>query len=54
MKGVRVEGTFGTARWIHSAAAADRIVTAWRDAAPVNRWLDRHVGPSTLAPREPP
>ena len=28
-------------------------VTAWRDAAPVNRWLDRNVGPSTLAPPEP-
>ena len=53
MKGVHVGRTFGSPRWMHTAAAADRVVTAWRDAAPVNRWLDRNVGPSTLAPPEP-
>ncbi len=53
MKGVHVGRTFGTPRWIHTAGAAERITAAWRDAAPVNRWLDRHVGPSTLAPPEP-
>lgn len=53
MKGVHAGRTFGTPRWVHTAAAADRIVSAWRDAAPVNRWLDRNVGPSTLAPPEP-
>ncbi len=53
MKGVHVGRTFGSPRWMHTAAAANRVVTAWRDAAPVNRWLDRHVGPSTLAPPEP-
>jgi uncharacterized protein (TIGR02453 family) len=53
MKGVHIGRTFGAPRWVHTAAAADRIVTTWRDAAPVNRWLDRHVGPSTLAPPEP-
>ena len=54
MKGIHIGRTFGTPRWVHSAGAAERIVTAWRDAAPVNRWLDRNVGPSTLAPPEPP
>ena len=53
MKGVHVGRTFGAPRWMHTAAAANRVVTAWRDAAPVNRWLDRNVGPSTLAPPEP-
>jgi uncharacterized protein (TIGR02453 family) len=53
MKGIHVGRTFGTPRWLHTKAAADRITTAWRDAGPVNRWLDRHVGPSTLAPPEP-
>jgi uncharacterized protein (TIGR02453 family) len=53
MKGVHVGRTFGSPRWMHTAAAAARVVTAWRDAAPVNRWLDRNVGPSTLAPPEP-
>jgi len=53
MKGMHVGRTFGAPRWMHTAAAADRIVTTWRDAAPVNKWLDRHVGPSRLAPPEP-
>jgi uncharacterized protein (DUF2461 family) len=53
MKGVHVGRTFGAPRWLHTAGALDRIVTTWRDAAPVNRWLDKHVGPSTEAPPEP-
>jgi uncharacterized protein (TIGR02453 family) len=53
MKGMHVGRSFGTPRWLHTKAAAERIITAWRDAGPVNRWLDRHVGPSTLAPAEP-
>ena len=43
----------GAPRWLHSAGVLDRIVKTWRDAAPMNRWFDRHVGPSTLAPPEP-
>jgi uncharacterized protein (TIGR02453 family) len=53
MKGIHAGRAFGDPRWLHTAGAADRIVGAWRDAAPVNRWLDRNVGPSTLAPPEP-
>jgi uncharacterized protein (TIGR02453 family) len=53
MKGMHVGRTFGAPRWLHTAGALDRIVATWRDAAPVNRWLDKHVGPSTLAPPEP-
>jgi uncharacterized protein (TIGR02453 family) len=53
MKGIHIGRTFGAPRWLHTAGAAERIVTAWRDAAPVNGWLDRHVGPSTLPPPEP-
>jgi len=53
MKGMHVGRLYGAPRWMHTAGAAERIVTAWRDAAPVNSWLDRHVGPSTLAPAEP-
>jgi uncharacterized protein (TIGR02453 family) len=53
MKGIHVGRTFGAPRWLHTKAAADRIMTAWRDAGPVNRWLDRNVGPSTSAPPEP-
>jgi uncharacterized protein (TIGR02453 family) len=53
MKGVHAGRTFGTPRWMHTAGAAERVVAAWRDAGPVNVWLDRHVGPSTLPPPEP-
>ena len=52
-KGLHVGKQFSPARWLHSRAAIDRILATWRAAAPVNRWLDRHVGPSTEAPPEP-
>jgi uncharacterized protein (TIGR02453 family) len=52
-KGMHVGREFGAPKWLHGAGALERIVTAWRDAAPVNRWLDRHVGPSTAPPPEP-
>jgi uncharacterized protein (TIGR02453 family) len=32
-------------------AALEHVAGAWRAAAPLNAWLDQHVGPSTL-PRE--
>jgi len=53
MKGMHVGRSFGAPAWVHTSRALDRIVTAWRDAATVNRWLDSHVGPSRLAPPEP-
>jgi uncharacterized protein (TIGR02453 family) len=53
MKGIHVGRLYGAPRWLRTAGASARIVAAWRDAAPVNRWLDRNVGPSTLAPVEP-
>ncbi len=53
MKGMHVGRSFGAPKWLHTRGALERIVAAWRDAAPVNRWLDRHVGPSTAPPPEP-
>jgi uncharacterized protein (TIGR02453 family) len=53
MKGIHVGRQFAPARWLGTRAAYDRIVDTWRAAAPVNRWLDKHVGPSTQAPPEP-
>jgi uncharacterized protein (TIGR02453 family) len=52
-KGMHAGREFGAPRWLHSKGALDRIVKTWRDAGPMNRWLDKHVGPSTLAPPEP-
>ena len=34
---------------IDRAAALAHVAGAWRAAAPLNAWLDAHVGPSTLA-----
>ena len=53
MKGIHVGRDFSTPKWLHTAGARDRILKTWRDAAPVNRWLDRNVGPSTMPPPEP-
>jgi hypothetical protein len=53
MKGLHVGREFAPARWLATRAACDRVVDTWRAAAPVNRWLDKHVGPSTQAPPEP-
>jgi len=49
-KGLMGSKTWAPAAWMHTAKAADRIVTAWRAMADVNDWLDAHVGPSTLPP----
>lgn len=51
-KGVYVSKSFGRPKWVHTAAALDRIVATWRAAAPLHRWLNRNVGPSTEAPDE--
>ena len=53
MKGMHVGPTFGAPRWVHTRARSTGSSQTWRDAATVNRWLDKHVGPSTLAPPEP-
>lgn len=31
--------------WLHTATVVDRVADGWRALAPLNRWLDRHVGP---------
>jgi uncharacterized protein (TIGR02453 family) len=53
MKGLHVGREFGAPKWLHTAGAFERIVSTWRAAAEVNRWLDRSVGPSTAPPPEP-
>jgi len=53
MKGLTAGKSFPVARWMHTASAGERIVAAWSGCAPMNAWLARHVGPSTLPPPEP-
>jgi uncharacterized protein (TIGR02453 family) len=54
---LRRKGLVGTrrwkpARWMQTKAVVKRIRDTWEVAAPMNAWLDVHVGPSTLAPDE--
>jgi uncharacterized protein (TIGR02453 family) len=53
MKGLTTGKTFDRSRWMQSAKALDRIKEVWDAAAPMNRWLERNVGLSTLPPPEP-
>ena len=54
---LRLKGLVGTrrwkpAKWMQTKAAVTRVRDTWDEAAPMNAWLDAHVGPSTLAPDE--
>ncbi len=53
MKGLTTGRSFPVARWMNTAKAVDRITAVWDDAKPLNAWLERNVGPSTLPPPEP-
>ncbi|MDQ6613860.1 MAG: DUF2461 domain-containing protein [Actinomycetota bacterium] len=43
---VLVGRNYPTAPWMATAEAKERVVEVWRAAAPVNAWLDAHVGPA--------
>ncbi|HEX3087399.1 MAG TPA: DUF2461 domain-containing protein [Ilumatobacteraceae bacterium] len=54
---LRRKGLVGTrkwepAKWMQTKAVVQRVREAWEAGAPMNAWLDAHVGPSTLAPDE--
>lgn len=52
LKGLTMGRAFPIAKWMHSAKALDRICEVFADAGPMNAWLDKHVGASTLPPPE--
>jgi len=52
-KGLIAYKTFAPAKWLSTRAALDRVVGVWHDVGPLAKWLDKHVGPSTLPPPEP-
>jgi uncharacterized protein (TIGR02453 family) len=43
-KRLTVSRTWPVAAWMHTPEAAERVVDVWRAAAPIGRWLQRHVG----------
>jgi uncharacterized protein (TIGR02453 family) len=54
---LRLKGLVGTrrwtpAKWMQTKAVVQRVRDTWDAAAPMNAWLDAHVGPSTIAPDE--
>jgi uncharacterized protein (TIGR02453 family) len=51
-KGLVAGREFGAPAWLHSADARARIVATWEAAAPLNAWLNRHVGPNRELPPE--
>ncbi|PSL01110.1 uncharacterized protein (TIGR02453 family) [Haloactinopolyspora alba] len=36
----------GAPPWLHTAEAVEQIAARWRDLAPLQQWLDDHVGPA--------
>jgi uncharacterized protein (TIGR02453 family) len=52
LKGLVATHHWKPAKWMQTKAVIERVRDTWSAAAPVNSWLDAHVGPSTLAPDE--
>jgi uncharacterized protein (TIGR02453 family) len=51
-KGLTAGVDFGAPSWLHTPGVKQRIVATWEVAAPLNAWLDLHVGPSRELPPE--
>ena len=49
-KGVGVRTEIDDPALLQSPALVDRVTAFWRETAPLNQWLDTHVGPSTAPP----
>ena len=50
MKGVIASRAHPPGPWVQTSAFRERVVDDWRTLAPLNDWLDTHVGPSALEP----
>jgi uncharacterized protein (TIGR02453 family) len=49
-KGLIASRHYEPARWMATRTLVRRVSEAWLSIAPMNAWLDEHVGPSTLPP----
>jgi uncharacterized protein (TIGR02453 family) len=52
LKGLVATRRWNAAKWIQTKAVVARVRDVWDKAAPMNDWLDAHVGPSTIPPDE--
>jgi uncharacterized protein (TIGR02453 family) len=48
--GLMASRTWPVAKWLHTKQAVTRVREAWTGLEPMCKWLDAHVGPSTLPP----
>ena len=53
-KGLMGWRSWPAAKWLHTKKAADRVRSAWEDLGELCKWIDVHVGPSTLPPDDVP
>jgi uncharacterized protein (TIGR02453 family) len=53
-KGLAASRTWRRAGWMGTREVVARVQRAWEETAPLNAWLDAHVGPSTLPPDDRP
>jgi uncharacterized protein (TIGR02453 family) len=53
-KGLMGWRSWPAAKWLHTRKAADRVRSAWEDMGELCKWIDVHVGPSTLPPDDVP
>jgi uncharacterized protein (TIGR02453 family) len=53
-KGLMGWRSWPPAKWLHTKQAAERVRSAWEDLGELCKWIDVHVGPSTLPPDDVP
>lgn len=49
-KGLVATKEWPAAKWMHTKEVVTRVSDAWLAAGDINKWLNQHVGPSTLPP----
>ena len=49
-KGLMMSADLGSPAWLHTKQVPTKVRAVWKAAAPMNAWLDTHVGPTTLEP----
>lgn len=47
-KGLMMSSELGAPAWLHTKQSAAKVRAVWKAAAPINAWLDAHVGPTTM------
>ncbi len=51
-KGLVASKEWPLAKWMHTQEVVTRVRDAWSAAGDLNKWLNKHVGPSTLPPAD--